>query len=89
MSGRPSILPCPFCGKPPDTFPKNPEKEGNAWGEVRCTNRKCATFSYRSEEAVAVGDGSRINDERGTEAYIRAAIKRWNRRATPNTEAKT
>lgn len=88
MSQRAEILPCPFCGKKPDTFPKNPKVEGNAWGEVRCVNRRCATFSGRSEEAVAVGDGSLINDERGTEAYIRAAIKRWNRRSNQGGETK-
>lgn len=65
--------PCPFCGKKPRLDPKNPNEEGNAWGQVRCVNRRCyAQPSVRDEQRVA--------DERGSGAYIDCAIKRWNKR---------
>lgn len=67
-------LPCPFCGKAPSLYPKDPKREGDAWGEVRCDNGHCAA-------QPAVSDGTKISDERGTDAYQRAAIKRWNKRS--------
>jgi hypothetical protein len=68
-------LPCPFCGKEPDVYPHHPETEGNAWGEVVCVNGRCPA-------QPRVLDGAVIADERGTAAYKRLAIKRWNRRAS-------
>ena len=65
---------CPFCGVEPSVFPKNPEKEGNAWGAVRCVNASCPAQPQ-------VSDGEEVSDERGTKAYQQAAIVRWNRRA--------
>ena len=69
-------LPCPFCGKTPKVFPSRPELDGNAWGAVRCINIRCPAMPN-------VNDGSRVSDERGSDAYKRLAIKRWNRRHTP------
>lgn len=69
-----NVKPCPFCGHPPETFPKNPEVEGNAWGQVSCFNPKCVA-------QPTVSDGSDVADDRGSAAYIRLAIRRWNRRA--------
>ena len=66
-------LPCPFCGAAPKLYPVDPEREGNAWGAVKCVNEECpAKPSVRDGEAVA--------DERGTAAYQQVAIRRWNRR---------
>jgi hypothetical protein len=66
-------LPCPFCGELPRIFPELPEHEGNAFAMVECSNRRC--FAH-----VRVYDGTRINDERGSESYKNSAIKRWNKR---------
>lgn len=66
-------LPCPFCGKLPMVGPSNPELDGNAWAFVECVNERCAANPH-------VEDGAKICDERGSAAYKRAAIKRWNRR---------
>jgi hypothetical protein len=74
-------LPCPFCGKLPRIEPKNPERDGDAWGAVTCVNKRCATFNGR-DEGVSVGDGSLIADSRGPDKYKEAAIRRWNRRAS-------
>lgn len=66
-------LPCPFCGKPPEVGPKDPLREGNAWGYVACVNEKCPA------ENLVVRDGATVSDERGSKAYQRLAINRWNR----------
>lgn len=66
-------LPCPFCGQPPEVYPKNPEREGNAFGQVRCENLRCPA-------TPCVNDGAMTCDERGSAAYKQLAIKRWNRR---------
>ncbi len=62
---------CPFCGEKPTTLPKDPEREGGAWGRVACTNPECPAQPI-------VGDGIDVADDRGTKAYIAAAVKRWN-----------
>ncbi|HDY89368.1 MAG TPA: hypothetical protein ENH82_14790 [bacterium] len=67
-------LPCPFCGKLPKVGPINPEISGNAFGYVKCVNKRCAIFG------ACVRDGSRIADERGSDKYKDLAIRRWNRR---------
>lgn len=69
-------LPCPFCGHRPTLLPKEPERDGDAWGEVACTNRRCPA-------QPKVKDGCRVRDDRGHGAYLDAAIRRWNRRV-PN-----
>lgn len=66
-------MPCPFCGKTPKVFPLDSEIGGNAWAEVRCVNKKCSANP-------CVSDGTKIIDERGSEKYKKAAIKRWNKR---------
>lgn len=71
-------LPCPFCGKKPKLGPQDPEREGNAWGEVYCGNSRCSV-------QPSVRDGQTRADERGTGAYIDCAIRRWNKRATNGT----
>lgn len=71
-------LPCPFCGKPPKVAPKNPERDGDAWGEVFCVNKRCPTWNGR--EGVRVRDGVLVADDRGSDKYKEAAIRRWNRR---------
>lgn len=73
-------LPCPFCGKMPKVYPRDPEHDGNAWGEVVCFNQRCAT--YGPGGGVRVRDGVPVADERGSEKYKEAAIRRWNRRAS-------
>lgn len=75
-------LPCPFCGKPPQVFPENPAEEGNAWGAVACVNVRCPA-------QPEVFDGSQQADDRGSAAYKRLAIKRWNRRAVSAPEERT
>lgn len=67
-------LNCPFCGKKPEVLPSRPDLDGNAWGAVACCNKRCAVQPF-------VEDGSRISDDRGSNAYKALAIKRWNRRA--------
>ena len=67
------LLPCPWCGKTPEVFPKDPEVSGNAWGSVCCVNKKCQAQPY-------VNDGSLVADDRGSDKYKELAIKRWNRR---------
>ena len=64
---------CPFCGHIPEVGPLNPELDGNAWGYVKCKNRKCPA---RPE----VLDGESIADDRGSDEYKNAAINRWNTR---------
>lgn len=68
-----SPLPCPFCGDQPEVFPKDPAREGNAWGAVACLNKRCPA-------RPSVKDGALSSDERGSRAYQRLAIRRWNRR---------
>jgi hypothetical protein len=65
--------PCPFCGEKPAIHPMFPEVEGDAWGEVACTNPVCPA-------QPKVRDGQEVADERGTAAYQESAIKRWNHR---------
>ena len=67
-------LPCPFCGAIPHVEPDDPSKEGNAWAAVQCENSRCVA-------KPRVLDGALSCDERGTAAYKRLAIRRWNRRA--------
>jgi hypothetical protein len=66
-------LSCPFCGSIPKVLPDNPEDEGSAWGEVRCVNRGCAV-------QPRCMDGATVADDRGSAAYKRLAIRRWNTR---------
>lgn len=73
--------PCPFCGNAPIIEPKNPEKEGNAWGLVKCVADECPANP-------SVNDGEIIADGRGSDEYIRAAVKRWNKRAVTITYKK-
>ena len=73
-------LPCPFCGTKPETFPKQPSSEGNAWGAVRCVNKQCATYDDSRQGGVRVEDGQDVSDERGSQEYINCAIRRWNKR---------
>ena len=68
-----TLLRCPFCGEEPETFPKAPHNEGNAWGEVRCVNDECSAQPI-------VKDGEDVADSRGAEKYIELAVKRWNQR---------
>lgn len=65
--------PCPFCGSLPKVYPTRPEIEGNAFGQVRCENQRCAANPV-------VNDGALIADERGPDKYKELAIRRWNRR---------
>ncbi len=64
-------LPCPFCGTVPAVLPLNPKEEGNCWGRVVCLNYDCPA-------GPSVRDAEEVNDERGSDAYKEAAIKRWN-----------
>lgn len=66
-------LPCPFCGEAPIVGPGDPEREGDAWGFVRCAAKRCPANPY-------VNDGAAVCDDRGSAAYKRLAIRRWNRR---------
>lgn len=75
-------LPCPFCGSAPDVFPKDPKREGNAFGQVRCSNNDCPA-------KPCVNDDVDVCDERGPDAYKAAAIRVWNTRHSPeNDDAK-
>lgn len=74
MTNKTELLPCPFCGSIPDVFPKRPEIEGNAFGQVRCSNNDCSA-------KPCVNDGEDRADDRGSDAYKMAAIKIWNTRA--------
>jgi len=67
------LLPCPFCGKTPNVYPKVLGDGGNCWGEVRCENYLCHVNPV-------CGDGLLINDERGSEKYKQVAIRKWNKR---------
>ena len=60
-----------LCGATPEVLPHNPDRDGNAWGAVRCVNPGCPAQPI-------VCDGEPISDERGSEAYKQAAIKKWN-----------
>ena len=75
--------PCPFCGVQPMVGPKDPKREGTAWGFVQCENPKCPTWHI--DGGVRVMDGAECCDDRGSEAYKQLAIERWNqrRRRTP------
>jgi len=64
---------CPFCGVVPQIEPQNPKVEGNAWGRVKCINLNCPAMPE-------VLDGEMVSDDRGSEKYKKAAIRRWNRR---------
>jgi len=66
-------LPCPFCGKIPEIWPKNPYMEGDGWGSVVCVNIEC--FAKPS-----VNDGVEGNELNGSIEYKKAAVKRWNTR---------
>lgn len=72
------IRPCPFCGTTPELRPKNPMREGNAWGAVVCVNKACPTFNSVMNEGVSVRDGIDVSDDRGPASYIAAAVNRWN-----------
>lgn len=65
---------CPFCDTVPMVYPTDPDKEGAAWGEVRCENAKCPA-------KPVVRDGISSDDPRGPGAYICDAVRRWNTRA--------
>lgn len=73
-------LPCPFCGEKPVLAPEDPAVEGNAWGMVKCENKRCVTYDKVFGHGVHVSDGALSCDSRGSTAYKNAAIRRWNRR---------
>ena len=64
-------IPC-RCGSIPILKPKDPKREGNAWGAVECINPECPV-------KPCIGDGENMADERGTAKYQKAAIIRWNK----------
>lgn len=66
-------LPCPFCGEIPAVQPEDPKTQGNAFGQVECVNKHCPVQPI-------CGDGEDCADDRGSEAYKQAAVRRWNRR---------
>lgn len=72
--------PCPFCGKVPKLHPVHPDREGDAWGAVRCENMRCQTFDEVKGFGVTVRDGVTVSDTRGSDRYKQAAIRRWNKR---------
>lgn len=63
--------PCQFCGEIPLVQPENPDRDGDTWGMVSCINRDCPA-------QPRVLDGESVADNRGSGAYINAAIRRWN-----------
>lgn len=73
-------LPCPFCGALPEVGPANPHLHGNAFGYVQCVNHRCASFNAATGFGARVRDGADSCDDRGSAAYKRLAIQRWNRR---------
>jgi hypothetical protein len=79
-SASEDVRPCPFCGAAPRFHPLDPDRDGDAWGTVRCENKSCATFDDVRGYGVSVRDGETINDERGTTAYMKAAMARWDTR---------
>ncbi len=74
QQARTTPLGCPFCGTAPVVYPKNPEREGNAFGQVRCETDDCPG-------QPVVNDGADVCDERGSDAYKALAVTRWNTRA--------
>jgi hypothetical protein len=67
----PTLLPC-LCGTMPNVLPTNPEKDGDAFGEVVCVNTECPV-------QPKIGDGEKISDDKGSGVYKRLAILRWNK----------
>lgn len=63
---------CPFCGKAPEILPKNPEREGDAWGEAACVNEQCP-----AQPRVVDGAECELGS---SEAHKNLAIDRWNKR---------
>lgn len=41
MTRRPTLLPCPFCGRPPLVHPVDPARDGDAWTTIACGNEVC------------------------------------------------
>lgn len=64
---------CPFCGAEPFIGPSDPMKEGDAWTEILCVNRRCT-----AEVRVVV------YADRGHRAM---AIRRWNKRTKDSLTA--
>jgi len=64
-------IPC-NCGQTPVVIPKDPVEEGGAWGAVQCRNSKCPV-------QPTMYDGVTIADDRDSDEYKEAAIKRWNK----------
>lgn len=73
-------LPCPFCGAEPDVQPINPSIQGNCWGMVECHNPECPA-------QPTIHDGILVADNRGSDEYINAAIRRWNIRYSGNSDS--
>lgn len=71
-------VPCPFCRTIPQLVPEYPSIEGDAWGAVQCVNPDCPTYDPIREIGVSISDGEDIADSRGSQAYIEAAVRRWN-----------
>ena len=71
---RDALKPCPFCGSQPRVGPTDPHVSGDALGFVECCNAECPVLPY-------CGDGEDVVDDRGSDEYKAAAIRRWNRRA--------
>ncbi|MBI3229877.1 MAG: hypothetical protein HYZ45_06775 [Burkholderiales bacterium] len=72
-------LSCPFCGEMPVILPTVEDVDagvcGAAYAEVRCINMRCPA-------QPSVHDGAEIADDRGSQAYKKLAIARWNQRST-------
>lgn len=60
------LKPCPFCGRKPSVFPRDPKKEGDSWTKIICPRDRCAQVEVL------------VCSERG---HYKAAAKRWNTRA--------